>query len=70
MKTYRYVLFLRNPITGECVNQHIDVDTDGEFFGVNDLFEKLHRHADKFNNDFTLIGFNVAQIVGVKNENI
>lgn len=70
MKTYRYVLFLRNPITRECVNQHIEVDSSGEFLGVNDLFEKLHRYAGQFDNDFTLIGFNLTQIVEGENENV
>lgn len=63
MKTYRYVLFLRNPITGECVTQHIEVDSDGEFLGVNELFGKMYNHAGQFDGDFTLIGFNVTQIV-------
>lgn len=38
MRTYHYVLFLKHPETHDCINHHIELDSDGEYMDARELF--------------------------------
>ncbi|MDH2045690.1 hypothetical protein N5J31_01945 [Acinetobacter johnsonii] len=71
MRTYHYVLFLKHPETHDCINHHIELDSDGEYMDARELFAKLHGAAEEqfFSEGYTLIGFNISNVEEMKNEN-
>lgn len=62
MKTYIYIVFLKCPKTDKCINQEIAIDADNEFLSARDLFSKLDANNALFEEGYTLIGLNVADV--------
>ena len=60
-KSYEYHLFLRNPLTGDCVIHDITVEHKG-ILDANTFFKKLAEHPELFETGYTLIGLNVGVV--------
>lgn len=67
MKTYTYMLFLRDPATKDVQQGTIQIDSDGEYLDFHELIRKiaLDENMVKFNKGHTLIGFNIVSIAEV-----
>lgn len=60
-KSYQYHLFLRNPLTGDCIIHDIAVENES-FLDANTLFKKLAEHSKLFETGYTLISLNIGVV--------
>lgn len=66
-KTYQYAVFLRNPITKECKNMVISVDSDEdqESLTIHSMMMKVAKLTRIFPSGYTLVSMMVIDVIPV-----